>query len=101
MIFQIDLKSREFHDLLANLNSCLEDDNLRILDKKLIGNEKLTEKDEYIVTGLGKHLIQKLVGNAEVSSRLCDQPCPCAIIEPEGTCPEQAPLSNGPMYIGK
>ena len=87
--------------MLANLNSCLEDDNLRIFDKKLIGNEKLTKKDEYIVTGLGKHLIQKLVGKAEVSARVCDQPCPCAIIEPEGTCPEQVPLSNGPMYIGK
>ena len=100
-IFQIDLKSREFHDLLDNLNSCFEDDNLRILDKKLIGNEKLTEKEDYIVTALGKHMIQKLVGKAQVSSSKCGKPCPCAIIEPETTCPEKTPLTEGPMYIGK
>ena len=87
--------------MLANLNSCFEDENLRILDEKLIGNKMLTEKEEYIVSGLGKHMIQKLAGKAQVAPSKCDKPCPCALIEPKGTCPEKAPLSKGLMYIGK
>ena len=87
--------------MLANLNSCFEDDNLRILEEKLIGSKKLTDNEDYIVTGLGKHMIQKLAGNVQVSSSRCDKACPCYIIEPKGVCPEKGPLSKGPMYIGK
>ena len=100
-IFQIDLKSKEFHDFLANLNSCFEDDNLRILEDKLIGSKKLTENEDNIVTGLGKHMIQKLAGKVQVSSSRFDKACPCGTIEPKGVCPVKAPFSKGPMYIGR
>ena len=101
LIFQIDLSSNEFQGLLANLNSCFEEENLSILDTKLIGNEKIAEKEELIVTGLGLHMIQKLVGKAQVCSNKPDHTCPCASLDPQGVCPERVPLFEGLMYIGK
>ena len=74
---------------------------MSILDTKLIGNEKIAEKEELTVTGLGLHLIQKLVGKTQVYSSKPDQSCPCASLEPQGLCPERVPLSEGLMYIGK
>ena len=76
-ILQIDIDSVKFEELLARLNSCLEDENLEDIEKLTNGNQLLKVSEDRLIVGIGKHLIRKLTGNACTSASKIEKICPC------------------------
>ena len=76
-ILQIDIDSVKFEELLARLNSCLEDENLEDIEKLTNGNQLLKVSKDRLIVGIGKHLIRKLTGNACTSASKTENICPC------------------------
>ena len=74
---QIDIDSVKFEELLARLNSCLEDKNLDDIEKLTNGNQLLKVSEDRLIVGIGKHLIRKLTGNACTNTSKIEKICPC------------------------
>ena len=91
-ILQIDIDSVKFEELLARLNSCLEDENLEDIEKLTNGNQQLKVSEDRLIVGVGTHLIRKLTGNACTSTTKIEKICPCVdSSEDKGKEHEQEP----------